>query len=73
MRAGAGGDDISLARRGIEIPSRLDLDALPGQFRRDVDSGVASGEVHGTPTLFIDARIHRGDYAAATLMEALAR
>jgi protein-disulfide isomerase len=44
-----------------------------GRIRRDVDSGTASGQVRGTPTLFIDGVAHRGDYAAATLIEALAR
>ena len=42
------------------------------RVRRDVGSGIASGEVRGTPTLFIDGVVHRGDYDAATLMEALA-
>lgn len=44
-----------------------------GRIRRDVESGLASGEVRGTPTLFIDGVAHRGGYDAATLMEALAR
>jgi protein-disulfide isomerase len=43
------------------------------RIRRDVDSGLASGEVRGTPTLFIDGVVHLGGYDAATLMEALAR
>lgn len=43
------------------------------RVRRDVRSGVASGEVHGTPTLFIDGVVHRGSHDAATLLEALAR
>ena len=43
-----------------------------GRVRRDVDSGIASGQVQGTPTLFIDGVVHRGSYDAATLMEALA-
>jgi hypothetical protein len=29
--------------------------------------------VRGTPTLFIDGVVHRGGYAAPTLLEALAR
>src|SRR5207244_4075293 len=41
-------------------------------IRRDVESGSASGEVRGTPTLFIDGVVHRGSYDAATLLEALA-
>ena len=47
--------------------------AVLGRVRRDVESGTASGEVRGTPTLFIDGVVHRGDYAADALLEALAR
>ena len=41
------------------------------RIRRDVQSGLASGEVRGTPTIFIDGSVHRGGYGAASLMEAL--
>jgi protein-disulfide isomerase len=41
------------------------------RVRRDVQSGVASGQVSGTPTLFIDGAIYRGDYDAAQLLEVL--
>jgi len=44
-----------------------------GRISRDVASGMASGEVLGTPTLFIDGVVHRGGYDAATLLAALAR
>jgi protein-disulfide isomerase len=37
---------------------------------RDVESGLASGQVTGTPTLFIDGVVYRGDYGA-DLLEAL--
>jgi len=47
--------------------------AVRDRVRRDVDSGEASGEVDGTPTLFIDGVVHRGSYDAATLLEALSR
>ena len=40
---------------------------------RDVESGLASGKVRGTPTLFIDGAMHQGGYDAAALLEALAR
>ena len=40
---------------------------------RDLDSGLASGEVHGTPTLFIDAVVYRGGYDTRSLLEALER
>jgi hypothetical protein len=42
-------------------------------MRRDVDSGLASGEVRGTPTLFIDGVVHRGGYDVPSLLEAPAR
>jgi NhaA family Na+:H+ antiporter len=45
--------------------------AVLGRIDRDVRSGMASGEVRGTPTLFIDGIVHRGDYDAAALLEAL--
>ena len=40
---------------------------------RDVDSGIATGEVMGTPTLFIDGVVYRGGYDPATLLSMLAR
>ena len=43
-----------------------------GRVHRDVQSAIASGEVAGTPTLFIDGVVHRGGYDAAALLEALA-
>jgi protein-disulfide isomerase len=42
------------------------------RIRRDVESGSATGEVRGTPTLFINGIVHRGGYDAQTLLEALA-
>jgi glutaredoxin len=36
-----------------------------------VRSGVATGEVRGTPTLFIDGEVHRGGYDEASLVAAL--
>jgi protein-disulfide isomerase len=32
---------------------------------------MATGEVLGTPTLFIDGVVHRGGYDVAALLEAL--
>ena len=46
--------------------------AVADRIRRDVDSGLASGQVLGTPTLFIDGIIHRGGYDPPTLLAALA-
>jgi len=41
------------------------------RIQRDVDSGLASGQVLGTPTLFIDGVVHRGGYDPPTLLAAL--
>ena len=43
------------------------------RIQRDLDSGLASGQVRGTPTLFIDGAVHRGGYDPPTLLAALAR
>lgn len=43
------------------------------RIERDVESGLASGEVRGTPTLFIESTVHLDSYDTATLMEALDR
>ena len=73
-----GEDDL----RGYAVALGLDVapferdrrgEAALERVRRDVRSGVQSGEVQGTPTLFIDGVVHRGGYDAATLSEALAR
>jgi protein-disulfide isomerase len=62
------------AELGLEA-ARFDEDRAGGdvleRIRRDVDSGTASGEVRGTPTLFVDGVVYRGSYDAATLMEVL--
>jgi protein-disulfide isomerase len=63
--------------------AKLDLDlaqfdrdrtgpAVLDRVQRDVTSGLATGEVAGTPTIFIDGVVHRGSYEAAVLLEALA-
>jgi len=46
-------------------------DAVLARVQRDVDSGLASGEVQGTPTLFIDGVVHPGPYDAGSLLAAL--
>jgi protein-disulfide isomerase len=45
--------------------------AVLARIRRDIDSGLASGQVLGTPTLFIDGVLHRGGYDPPTLLAAL--
>ena len=68
--------------RGYAAQLGLDLAAfdrdrasssVAGRVRRDVGSGLASGQVLGTPTLFIDGVVHRGGYDPPTLLAALAR
>ena len=46
--------------------------AVADRIRRDVDSGLASDQVLGTPTLFIDGVVHRGGYDPPALLAALA-
>src|SRR5262249_18509888 len=62
-------------RRGLDVAA-FDRDrassAVAGRIRRDVDSGLASGQVLGTPTLFIDGVVHRGGYDPPALLDALA-
>jgi protein-disulfide isomerase len=43
-------------------------DIVLARIRRDVESALASGEVRGTPTLFIDGVLHEGPYDAAALL-----
>jgi protein-disulfide isomerase len=45
--------------------------AVADRIRRDVDSGLATGQVAGTPTLFIDGVVHRGGYDPPALLAAL--
>ena len=59
---------------GLDV-DRFDADirsaAVLARIRRDVESGLASGEVRGTPPLFIDGVVHRGPYDAGSLLEAI--
>jgi protein-disulfide isomerase len=61
--------ELDVARFDTDMRS----DPVLERVRRDVQSAVASGQVQGTPTLFIDGVVHRGGYDAAALLEALAR
>jgi protein-disulfide isomerase len=72
-------DDDDLRRYAAEL--ELDVAMFDGdrtgatvlrRVGRDVESGLASGQVRGTPTLFIDGILHLGAYDAEALMEALA-
>jgi protein-disulfide isomerase len=46
--------------------------AVMERIGRDVKSGDESGQVRGTPTLFIDGELYRGPYDVDALAEALA-
>jgi protein-disulfide isomerase len=63
------------AELGLDVElfesSRTDVSVL-GRVRRDVESAIASGEVQGTPTLFIDGVVNEGPYDADSLLDALA-
>jgi protein-disulfide isomerase len=60
------------AELGLDV-ERFDADrasaGVLARIRRDVESGLATGEVLGTPTLFINGVVHRGSYDAAALLE----
>jgi protein-disulfide isomerase len=64
------------AQLGLDVAA-FDTDragaTVLARIQRDVDSGRASGQVLGTPTLFIDGVLHRGGYDPPTLLAALAR
>jgi protein-disulfide isomerase len=61
---------------GLDL-ERFDMDRAGGavlaRLRRDVESGLATGEVKGTPTLFVNGSVYRGPYDTATLVEVLSR
>jgi protein-disulfide isomerase len=63
------------AQLGLDVAA-FDRDrastAVADRIRRDFDSGLASGQVLGTPTLFIDGVVHRGGYDPPALLAALA-
>jgi protein-disulfide isomerase len=60
---------------GLDI-ARFDQDRVGPdvrrRIRRDVETGLASREVWGTPTLFVDGVVYLGRWDAASLTEALA-
>ena len=59
---------LGVAAFGRDRASRTVLERI----QRDVDSGLASGQVLGTPTLFIDGIVHRRGYDPPSLLAALA-
>src|SRR5215470_17473700 len=73
-------EDEDLHRYAIQLEldaARFEQDKsseeVLARIRRDVESGDATGEVEGTPTLFIDGVVHRGRYDADALRSALRR
>ena len=63
----AGELGLDLARFDADRTS----DAVLARIARDVESGRASLQVRGTPTLFVDGALHRGRYDSASLLEAV--
>ena len=61
---------------GLDV-ERFDADrgaeAVLERVIRDFRSGMETGEVRGTPTLFIDGAVHLGAYDLDTLREAITR
>jgi protein-disulfide isomerase len=59
---------------GLEL-ERFDSDragdTVLERILRDLRSGEESGEVLGTPTLFIDGVVHRGSYDLGSLLQAI--
>jgi protein-disulfide isomerase len=71
-------EDLRRYARELELDlHRFDDDRVSEpillRIERDVSSGSATGEVVGTPTIFIDGTIHRGGYDADSLLEVLTR
>ena len=68
-------EDEDLRRYGSELGLDIgqfdndrDSEAVLDRIERDFRSGIESGEVRGTPTLFIDDVVHLGGYDAETLL-----
>jgi protein-disulfide isomerase len=63
-------------RLGLDV-ARFDQDRVGPdvrrRIRRDVETGLASAAVRGTPTVFIDGVVYVGGYDAASLIEASSR
>jgi protein-disulfide isomerase len=73
-------DDESLRRYAEELgldSGRFETDRGSDpvllRIERDARIGIATGEVRGTPTLFVDGVVHAGGYDAETLLEVISR
>ena len=74
-RGALGQDDliahaVALGLDAVRIGAELDSGVHAPRVQRDVDSGGASG-VAGTPTFFVNGRLHEGPFDAGTLSAAL--
>jgi protein-disulfide isomerase len=70
-------DDLQAYAADLELDvARFDIDrvddAVVRRVARDLSSGIASGAVRGTPTLFIDGVVYLDSYDADTLLAKLA-
>lgn len=54
------------------VAGELERSAHAARVQRDVDSGLASG-VGGTPSFFVNGRLHAGSFDASSLIGALER
>jgi protein-disulfide isomerase len=52
------------------VSGEIDSEVHQPRVQRDVDSGLASG-VGGTPTFFVNGRVHQGSFDASSLIAAL--
>lgn len=71
-------DDLREYAAGLGLDvDRFERDAggdrVSARIARDVAGGEASGEVLGTPTLFVDGVLHDAGYEVPTLLETLSR
>src|SRR5262249_39469281 len=73
-------EDRDLRRYAVEIDldvARFQLDRFSphvlARIGRDVASGLASGEIRETPTLFIEGVVYRQGFGVERLLEALDR
>lgn len=69
-------DDLRRYATELKLePDRFDhdraSDPILRRVARDLESGTASGQVAGTPTLFIDGVLYSGPHDSATLVEVL--
>ena len=71
-------EDADLRAYAAELAldaGRFDVDrageAVRARIAKDVDDGIATGKVLGTPTIFLNGTVHLGSYDSDALIEAL--